>query len=431
MQKIDDGMHLMLNLESLHIDWPTIDAVLLGVIAGVLLKPVFRAYAVEWPAQYSDVSSVVDSASSRNYRVYLAFRFVPVLLTSALVVGIAEAFDLNTSWAVLALIGVHLVLTSLSPGIWRDVVRQTAGIRLRRSLIHIMSAMLIALAAFIPLWLRKYREIWVPSVEQLKEAFWASLIIGLVFLVYRRLTEFSKDESTADVSGNLKRINAANEKEVMFWSHRYSTSPRFVMSVVAAESINRPRILRMLERLVGIVFRSGSYGIAQMQSKRPVSDSESIRLLCKQYSEFFPSQLGDDFKDINLRMKFAEHNVGSKFVNLALSIYDSFGQGDFYGSRDVDYENDLPVVKLSGSELTKQGLKVKISVSADVSSVQVNSGPNEILLVQEGHQWLNRRVFTFNLMYPITEPIVIEAHSESHDNTVRLEVDSGWTLSDL
>ena len=415
-----------MSVEVYHLIWSIIGSVFLGAIAGIVLKPIFQAYAVQWPAQYSDVSNVVDSSSSRNLGVYFIFRFVPVLLTSALVVGISEAFKLETVWAVTALVGVHLLMTTLSRGIWKDIKNQNPGIKVRRILVHVISALMVAFAAFVPFLLRKYHDVWVPSPDQLKEAFWGSLIIGLIFLLYRNLTKFVENEAVSELSNNLSRISEENMEAIRHWSSEFSVSPRFITSIVATESINRPKTLRVLERVTGTIFGSGSYGIAQVQSKVPIGDVESIRLLCEKYSGFNPSTLGDDLKDLNLRIKFAQHNVGTKFVNLAMSIYQSFRDGSWISSKESDYENDLPVIIHESGEVVDSGLRLIFSVSSDVSQIEVKQESHAVPFVFEGKKFLDRRKYLVDLAYPIVSPLSIRCHSDSNQKKVSLDLQNEW-----
>lgn len=414
----------------MNLIWATAVSVLLGVIAGILLKPIFRAYALEWPAQYSDVANVVDSGSSRNHWVYFVFRFVPVILTSALLVGVNSAFDLSSFWSIVALIVVHLAVTTLSPGVWRDIGRQPLGTKVRRVVVHSLSLLTVVVAAAIPYLLRRFTDVWTPSANELKEAFWGSLLIGALFLLYRKLTRFTEAQSQLSIQDILGRISKSNQAFVLKYASQYSTSPRFIMSIVATENINRPVVLRSFERFVGLILRKGTYGIAQMYSENPISDEESIRRLCSKYEGFYPVELDDHFKEVNLKAKFAEHNVGSKFIDQAIGIYDLF-TADFHTITDkVDYENDLPILILVGSRVVSGGVQIHFSVSSGVTQASLECDSVAIELKQEKNTWLGRKVYLGILPCPLSGSIVIRGRTSDYDDEVTLKIDRGWALLD-
>ena len=46
--------------------------------------------------------------------------------------------------------------------------------------------------------------------------------------------------------------------------------------MILVESIQRPRWFRCLERLKGLIFRKGTYGLMQVKSPSPIGDRASI-----------------------------------------------------------------------------------------------------------------------------------------------------------
>jgi hypothetical protein len=51
-----------------------------------------------------------------------------------------------------------------------------------------------------------------------------------------------------------------------------------VKAIMVVENLQRPLWFRRLESFKGRVFPSGTYGIMQVESARPVSDEESIKI---------------------------------------------------------------------------------------------------------------------------------------------------------
>ena len=58
-------------------------------------------------------------------------------------------------------------------------------------------------------------------------------------------------------------------------------------ATILTESIQRPRWFRRLERLKGILFPRGTYGIMQVRSSRPIGDRRSIERALQEHRAVF------------------------------------------------------------------------------------------------------------------------------------------------
>jgi len=66
-------------------------------------------------------------------------------------------------------------------------------------------------------------------------------------------------------------------------SERYKIDEAITLAVMVVENAQRPPWARRLERAKGRVIKKGTYGIMQVTSERPVSDSESIEIACRDH----------------------------------------------------------------------------------------------------------------------------------------------------
>lgn len=408
-----------------------VGAVLLGLAGGLLIKATFRAHAHEWPAHYSDVAQVVDSASSKNIWAYLLFRIVPVFLVSLLLLGIAGAWSLPGIVVLCAFLAVHLLTTTLSPAIWVDVVRQRKGIRLRRVMVHATTAVVLAGVTFVAYSVQSQAPFLAPDAEQLKDGFWVSVLVGIGFALYRQTVKFRDQAVKSNRDKNLQKIGSDNVKAVDLRSAQYQTSPRWILAILATESINRPKWWRVLERFWSYFQKRGTYGIAQVLSDTPLTDEQSIEILCKNYQGFYPPESTDPEYDLNLAIALAKHNPGTRFIKLAKQIYDDFDVECFSRSAEIEKVNNLPILCLESSEVSVAGVKLRFSASACVDHLAVRLADDSEFVVQasvDGRGLFGRSTVEADLTGPVELPVTVVAFDSDKENLASLKLENSWDV---
>lgn len=390
-----------------------VSALLIGFVGGVLLKTTFKAYAHQWPANYADVTDVTDAGSSRSVGVYFMFRIVPVVLASILMLGVASAVGASPLWTLGAFLLVHLVTTTFSPTIWIDIRHQPLHVRSRRILVHLATFALLCVATFAPYIVRQFAPVIVPDPKELKEGFWTAVLVGVVFAIYRKATTFQEEMANAGEPEYLRRVSAKNRKHVRNFAEKYRTSPRFIMSIVGAESINRPKLWRSIERVWGIFHKPGTYGIAQVFAEKPLSDEESIIELCKCHEGFLPSRFEDADKDIILRLQFRQHNRGSRFVEFATTIYNAIARDNLLESSCTDSSNDLAMMSILPVELQDDCIDLQVNLSQEVDHVVMSLAEGGLVRERakiSDTDWLGRSQVNFRIPQPIRMPLTLRAY---------------------
>lgn len=106
-------------------------------------------------------------------------------------------------------------------------------------------------------------------------------------------------------------------------ANRHGADPLFVEAVMIAESFQRPKWFRVLERRFGRYLGAKSYGVMQVPNSQPISDEESVieavRLFF-QGIQFTRDQYGDPVITEVHQAAF-NYNRSTQYPNLVVKIY--------------------------------------------------------------------------------------------------------------
>lgn len=249
--------------------------VALTIILGVgFLHAFYRAVAVQWPTSYFTLDTRLGYAITATPARYTAFRFLPVYLACLFAaVTLARLGESPIAGAV-GIAALHAATTSGRAlfSLWRGhESRRKAPL----ALVHIAVALGVACAALAAIVTRRALRALVPPVDELSTGLWTAVVAAVLgaYIVHlsRRTDDFtvSMSKSRHSISGKLWEKARAD-------AVRHQADPELVHAIMLIENIQRPRWFRRLERLKGVFFRAGTYGIMQVQSSHPISDEESV-----------------------------------------------------------------------------------------------------------------------------------------------------------
>lgn len=294
----------------------------LAVLVSIFLSGFYGKIRMDWPEKYTSITNVMEyKVRSGFFYYYILFRAVPVALLSLLVVVVLEREGGYPWAAVIFVLLVHLGSTNL-----RAVGRSLVGGRWRARpvvLIHhlLVTAVILATSIVVVLF-RRQLGFLIPSLESLVQALWSALFIAILLFLFRENgLPFGKKES--DLIGRL--ISDVGEK---VWrgseeiALKYSIDPVIVRAIILAEVEQRPRWIRSLERIKGRVLRVGTYGVAQMHAKGPLSDLESIELLSETLQEWGCENI-DEGNDEEIWEVFLRHNGDRDVAKRMMMFYHS------------------------------------------------------------------------------------------------------------
>jgi hypothetical protein len=293
-----------------------------GTFGSLLLHLIFRLLKSDWPTNYSDMKNVVDSASQRNAWVYMLMRFVPMYLVSVLVASLVESAGGRIKVALLTCAGLHVFLTNFRPQIVRRAF--SASRNRPRYLMAFCSSLASILVATILAAVTWFYWIPVlPKPDELVQAIWTSLFVGLVVMLLRSVGTF-EDSLEKRIERAKKDLGEDLQRVIQLDASENGVSVEFIQAIILTECIQRPRWIRRIERVKGRISGPGTYGVAQVTSPEPISDELSIKMLCKNHAGYHPAvHESHGYNRTLLKVRLEAHNPDPVFVEQATEIFDS------------------------------------------------------------------------------------------------------------
>lgn len=244
---------------------------------------------VSFVSNYLSVRQFV-SYGRRKWVNYFLFRTLPVAVIVLLVVSIEQRyFKVNQPW---------------SYAFWAAIVsllfRDTWGIFKKRKfiserLIHTTNVLLvICTGTFIGLMGNWFNlSIIAPSsIDDLLDNLWSSMIVAMLVLFYFRVTNMGSSHNVAEDENNtaftnyvvraLGEIYDNYHESIDLFCKDESCNKLLLYSILVYEDMNRPRLIRKIENTIVTLFKCElTVGIAQVKSKKPLTDVDSIKIAAR------------------------------------------------------------------------------------------------------------------------------------------------------
>lgn len=274
----------------------------IAIVGGFLLEAFFQLVKykdslnsnnpisyVSFVSNYLSVRQFV-SYGRRKWVNYFLFRTLPVAVIVLLVVSIEQRyFKVNQPW---------------SYAFWAAIVsllfRDTWGIFKKRKfiserLIHTTNVLLvICTGTFIGLMGNWFNlSIIAPSsIDDLLDNLWSSMIVAMLVLFYFRVTNMGSGHNIAEDENNIAFTNYVvralgdiydnYHESIDLFCEDESCNKLLLYSILVYEDMNRPRLIRKIENTIVTLFKCElTVGIAQVKSKKPLTDVESIKIAAR------------------------------------------------------------------------------------------------------------------------------------------------------
>jgi hypothetical protein len=317
--------------------------ILIAIAAGIFIELFFRVIRyrdasntrgpVPKYTPYDHYLSVAEfvAGGSRRWKSYVMFRTIPPLVVFLLLASINKRyFPAEPLWPFLAI----AALVSLAPrDLWKLIRR---GTLLPERLVHTLNiivvfialALIVAIARWVPL------ADLAPSISGIADNIWSSLFVAVLVVFYLDATNRNPIPDD-DERGEVQRINYVVNSYNEIKNHYGATidqactthqcSRALLYAVLIYENMNRPPWMRYLENLiVRSLHRELTVGIAQVRSKRPLTDEASIaagarilastRQTVKTAFSTYPAQ------ETQLKPALIAYNPDDDYVDSVLSI---------------------------------------------------------------------------------------------------------------
>lgn len=353
--------------------------IVMGFAGSMVLAAVYYGFAFQWPGTYRNLADTFGLDVTQRLWRLLAFRSAPVFLTGILVWHVSQRLG-GTGWlSVGIMITIHVgfsngraFVRSFLPGRPESAINYASY--------HLSAGLIAIAAAVVSSVLAPFASDFVPSTQSLIDAFWTTLFLAVAAGVVLRVTgNDSPERDPRSTSYWEKRALADTSVEtfdmIFASSATAQADPMLVKSFAIMEILQRPSWVRRTERLLSGFRKSGSYGIMQIQSSDPISDTESVSIFAAQISgqTFFELYMGDSATPIKNRLWgiAGRHNGDKVFYDGVERLY----YGQLYRIRWLNEEGSQGSIGIVGMRryATKWGLRIA-STSDEIVVKESDSG---------------------------------------------------------
>lgn len=253
------------------------------------------------------------------------FRFGPVAAVALFAAVTLDRYGDNSSVGVVGIVAVHAATTTGAAAWSATVGRRRLGRPLQWPLflLHVLITIVLFAIAAAALSLEDALRGLVPKPEDIAAEMWGGALaaVGAVYLLgvvsdRKEKAESVMARSRAAIPQHLRR---AAERS----ARRNEIDPLILMAILIYENAQRPPWFRRLERIKGLVIRSGTYGIAQVYAPEPIDDEKSIEFAAEKLRGLRMPSMDDDgplleqtFRDIGLR-----YNGDSSYGKVIEQLY--------------------------------------------------------------------------------------------------------------
>lgn len=296
--------------------------VLLSAVGAVALHSVYKSVKTRWPEAYTSISTDFDQQVRTNpVRSIVLFRGGPVFLITLFVVVLIERYG-GYPWAGAALLIVIYLSFTTFKAIWETVSHPRAPHWTILVIYHLAAAIAVGLSVLIATALRQLLGGFIPPTKDLLIAVWAGLFAG-VFAVTARAVLSPSKLSSAEIIKQLRTdIREDNWDYISKVPLRDDEVRELLRAVILAEVQQRPRWFRRLERLKGVVWGPGTYGVAQVVASKPITDRRSIELLAERFSTYSIPKVSGAYLDFpQIREDLLEHNFDGPHADRIIEFY--------------------------------------------------------------------------------------------------------------
>lgn len=265
---------------------PVGTTILLSAVGAGVLHLIYQSIKTRWPEAYTSISTDFDQQVRTNpLRSMVLFRGGPVFLIALFVTVLVDRYD-GYPWAsAILLIAIYLTFTTFKaigetvnnprPPHWAVLV-----------FYHLMSALVVGIVVLVATALRQPLENFIPPTKDLLIAVWAGLFATVFAAAARTILSPTKLREREIIEQLKNDIGDENWKYISKVSKGNRELRQLLCAIILAEVQQRPRWFRRLERLKGIFYGPGTYGVAQVASPKPIEDRKSIELLAKRFATY-------------------------------------------------------------------------------------------------------------------------------------------------
>lgn len=303
---------------------------LAALALSIILHYCYRLIKSEWPASYQSLFESTTYRKALRPVRYVVFRSTPIILSAIFGTVQLERYE-KPVWLFGILLWIFHTLDTNGRALLelRDQYDDNVTKRPRQALYVLMivgTLILIQVSVLVALYVSRNTDVLdvlIPDIADIIVDMWVGIIGIILFFMFLQLINIDRS-----YEGAINRIRKQIDSHFMRYVRSTVTDTgfdfRLFEAVLIAESLQRPRWFRILERLKGLVWKSGTYGVMQVRSDRPLSDRESIDKALSEYGNLFinVSDRHDDgwYSDVVTRLRI--YNGSEAFIQTVMDAYD-------------------------------------------------------------------------------------------------------------
>jgi hypothetical protein len=317
---------------------------LTGIFGGVLIRGIFailrfRQHSLDSPIGYIPVTvplnylttyDFLSQTAKRRWTQYLLFKTIPVAISFVLVAGIDQTIEPN-QWILRILSFSILMITYYSPDLFLAIKDRLepdyTSVILLKVLLFILN-LIIAVIVFGISFFVDFTNV-IPSFDGIKDNLWSTLLVAIIVAWFIQCTNMNPQPSHYD-SRAAERITFIKQQGELISqrygfilqnvSEKHKVNPIIMEALLVYENINRPLFARRVENiLVGFLPFPLTVGVAQVSSRKKLSDEESIEIMGKILGKKIVS-LHDSIETFDWLLQLLEVYNGKKYAQNVIDI---------------------------------------------------------------------------------------------------------------
>lgn len=299
--------------------------IVLAIAGVILLNAIYGFFRTEWPESYTSLDNRIEHQYRSNpLRTLVGFRGLPVAVTVML---ISEMIDRNEGHVVMGTVGMiasYLVLTS-ARAVY-EVLKEPRHPNYKFIILHHCGqTLIVVIFAWFGLIGHDLWGSWIPRGDEFAIAVLAGAFASVMAIWARSWLTAVKMPFPELVQELKLDIGFDQIEYALMQSGKVDRSGNLgllVYAILLAEAQQRPSWFRKLETLIGKLGRSGTFGVAQVSSNRPVSDEQSIDMLIQQLVSGARFEFVEmDYHSLEVRNLLLEHNPDRDHVERIITYW--------------------------------------------------------------------------------------------------------------
>lgn len=278
---------------------------------------------------YISVSEYV-SGGQKRWLSYFIFRNLPPLIIFIFSTALYQKYFFGSS------IHLLLILTAITSLLSRDLYRIIkSDVLIQEKIVHILNCSSVigiaiaisSISMVFPL------GFLAPSLPGIVDNLWSALLVVILVVLYvdatNQQTRVDENKKTVILKNYVvKSYNSINLKygpTIQSASLKDKSSKSLIYAVLIHENMNRPEIVRKLENFIVKIFGLRlSVGIAQVKSKIPLSNEQSIMIGSRMFknTDAIVSETFNSYEEKYLPIKdiIKIYNPSTKYIDSVIQI---------------------------------------------------------------------------------------------------------------